>query len=172
VVTAFIWRAEPIVRVVLAARAFGEGAFKPDQFEAVADFAAKVLVAPLDPKTLVGTFREGVSMLGLPWPGGDPFSDPRIPGKPPFSSYLAPENQAWMHCAMGLAQLFPPLPSIPKTSPPPGSPTPATICQGSIPALGLDIKLTSVGVGFGQQGDWGIALRGVAATIVVGQRAK
>lgn len=164
-ITAFIWRAEPVVRVVLGARALAEGFLTPGQFGDIVGFASKLLVEPRDPKAIVGALRDGLTLMPIPWPLGDPPKDPRIPSRPPFGSYLTPENQAWMHCALGMKRRFPPLPSFPAQSPPPGIVTPAIICPGAIPALGLDITLASSGIGFGQQGNWGISLNGVAAAV-------
>lgn len=161
-ITAFLWRAEPVARVVLAARLLAEGRFDPKQFSAVAGFAAEVLAAPRDPKSLVAAFREGLSALPFPWPGD---FDPRIPTRPPFSSYLTPENQTWLHCSLGVARLFPPVPDIPESSPAPGLVSPAVLCQNAVTLAGVDVTLTSAGIGFGPQGNWGIAVNGAPVTI-------
>lgn len=161
--TAFLWRAEPVARVALAARGLAEGTIGLEQFEAIATFASNVLRAPLAPEELVKALRDGLTVLPSLWPIVGP-AGPLFPRKPPFSAWLLPENQAWAHCATGIRELFKPLPDVPKQSPPPGTVSPSTVCAGSIPAAGLEITIS--GSGFGAQGLWGISVNSVTAAIL------
>ncbi len=160
-VTALIWRAEPLARVVQAARALALRQLDVQGFSTVLDAALSMLSTMPKPAELVRTLGRSPVVLPQPEVGpGGPWWPPR---KPPFSAWLLPENQAWAHCALGLAQLFKPLPDLPKTSPPPGLVTPASICGGPPPLAGW--PLTISGLGFGDQGDWGVAVNGVAARV-------
>lgn len=170
--TAVLWRAEPVARLVFAARAWSEKRLQTESFAAVVTAMAGILREPLAPQTLVAAFREGLTIMPFPRPV-EP-TDWLWPRRPPYSEWLLPENQAWAHCMFGLHQAFRPPPTTPQSAPPPGSITPATVCSGSIPSTGLEVLLNApVGGSFGPQepisgsGEgWGLSVNGSAAEII------
>lgn len=171
--TAFLWRAEPVARVVYAARAWADQRLGIEGFVGVLSGASMILRHPLNPKELVAALRNSLTVLPFPSPINP--RDPLWPQRPPFWAWLLPENQAWAHCVFGLHQLFPPLPQIPKTAPSSGSISPSSICRGSIPGAGLEVQLHSpVSGSFGPRepvagsGEmWGISVNGTAAQVVI-----
>lgn len=162
-ITALIWRAEPIARIVQAARAFDMKQVGVRGFNDVLVAALNILEKYPNPADMVRALA--VAPVVLPLPTGFGPSGPLWPPRrPPYEVWLLPENQAWAHCALGLAQTFKPLPDIPKISPPPGRVSPASICGTTPPLAGW--TLTIDGKGFGSQGDWGVAVNSSVAKVV------
>ena len=163
VVTALLWRTEPLARVLQAARALDARQLDLGGFRVVLSAATQLLTSPPNPAEFVSALSLAPVVLPMvPGAGIDgPWWPPR---KPPFSVWLLPENQAWAHCALGLAQAFKPLPDIPKVSPGPARIVPASICGGTAPTGGWQITLE--GNDYGTQGDWGVAVNGRAARVV------
>lgn len=163
-ITALIWRAEPLARIVQAARAFEMKQVGVRGFNDVLVAALSILEKHPNPADMVRALSVAPVVLPLPKNGFGPSGPLWPPRKPPYEVWLLPENQAWAHCALGLAQAFKPLPDIPKISPPPGRVSPASIC-GTPPTL-TGLTLTIEGKGFGSQGDWGVAVNSSAAKVV------
>ena len=180
--TFWLWRAEPVTRIVHAARSFAAGMISAEDFVTLLQGNVATLAKPparpidddLDPTDLLEALRTTPTITSKPGPPGPlgPEIDPRLQvlldwvRKSPFSAFLAPENQARLHCTLGLARLYP-LVALPEKSPGPAGIAPRVICGDALAAGGVVLLLTgNFGSQTDQGGTWGVLVNGTRAEIL------
>ena len=155
-ISAYLRRAEPLLRLIRLSRAFAAGSSPPEDLLAMADWARDVLAGPRSDVSLL----ELLKASPLP-PPPDPFGGPLFPPLPDRWRWLDPINAEWLNCAL---RARPPI--LEKTLPPGPerffSVKPSAVCVPGNSSDAIILTLTSdTGGGFGNRtgfSDWGLTV--------------
>jgi len=155
-ISAYLRRAEPLLRLIRLSRAFAAGSSPPEDLLAMADWARDVLAGPRSDVSLPELLKAGP----LP-PPPDPFGGPLFPPLPDRWRWLDPINAEWLNCAL---RARPPI--LEKTLPPGPerffSVKPSAVCVPGNSSDAIILTLTSdTGGGFGNRtdfSDWGLTV--------------
>ncbi len=155
-ITGYLRRAEPILRLVAAARLVVADRATPDTFAAVAEWAAMLLDGPLPVSELVTILRAPSPLL--PPPGND--GPPPLPPRRGRFEWLDPRNAEWLNCVGQLGKAVPP----PEARRSPGdlftvSPTAICVSEAASPVtLTLTADAGSTFAEFGDRQEWTIGV--------------
>jgi hypothetical protein len=146
-ISAYLRRAEPLLRLIRLSRAFAAGFSPPEDLLGMADWARDVLAGPRSDVSLLELLKAGP----LP-PPSDPFGGPLFPPLPDRWRWLDPINAEWLNCAL---RARPPI-----LEKPPKGPTglfqlePSAACLPANANDAIALRLTAPTGGFGAQADF------------------